>query len=177
MRPDLVVKDLRGNVNTRLRKLDEGQYDAIILATAGLVRLDMADRIRQRIPVEQSLPAGGQGAVGVETRLDDQRMIGLLADLHHQQSADCVMAERAMNVRLEGGCQVPIAGYAIDHPERPGDLLLRALVGSPDGSTVLHSEAVAPRSEAEALGIRVAEDLLSQGAAEILQAVYRGESG
>jgi len=177
MRPDLVVKDLRGNVNTRLRKLDEGQYDGIILATAGLLRLDMAERIRQRIPVEQSLPAGGQGAVGVETRLNDQRMVGLLADLHHQQTADCVMAERAMNVRLEGGCQVPIAGYAIDHPERPGDLLLRALVGSPDGSRVLHSDAFAPRSEAEALGIRVAEDLLSQGAAEILQAVYRGENG
>lgn len=177
MRPDLVVKDLRGNVNTRLRKLDEGLYDAIILATAGLVRLDMADRIRQRIPVELSLPAGGQGAVGVETRLDDSRMIKLLAGLNHQPTADCVIAERAMNIRLEGGCQVPIAGYAIDHPERPGDLLLRALVGSPDGVTVLHSEASAPRSEAQALGIRVAEDLLSQGAGEILKAVYRDQDG
>jgi hydroxymethylbilane synthase len=177
MRPDLVVKDLRGNVNTRLRKLDEGLYDAIILATAGLVRLDMADRIRQRIPVELSLPAGGQGAVGVETRLDDSRMIKLLAGLNHQPTADCVIAERAMNIRLEGGCQVPIAGYAIDHPERPGDLLLRALVGSPDGVTVLHSEASAPRSEAQALGIQVAEDLLSQGAGEILKAVYRDQDG
>ncbi|MFT5577500.1 MAG: hydroxymethylbilane synthase [Paraglaciecola psychrophila] len=177
MRPDLVVKDLRGNVNTRLRKLDEGLYDAIILATAGLVRLDMADRIRQRIPVELSLPAGGQGAVGVETRLDDSRMIKLLAGLNHQPTADCVIAERAMNIRLEGGCQVPIAGYAIDHPERPGDLLLRALVGSPDGVTVLHSEASAPRSEAQALGIQVAEDLLSQGAGEILKVVYRDQDG
>jgi hydroxymethylbilane synthase len=177
MRPDLVVKDLRGNVNTRLRKLDEGHYDGIILATAGLVRLDMAERIRQRIPVAQSLPAGGQGAVGVETRLDDSRMIKLLAGLNHQPTADCVIAERAMNIHLEGGCQVPIAGYAIDHPERPGDLLLRGLVGSPDGATVLHSEHAAPRSEAQALGIRVAEDLLSQGAGEILKAVYRGQDG
>ncbi|MFT5690704.1 MAG: hydroxymethylbilane synthase [Oceanicoccus sp.] len=171
-RPDLVITDLRGNVNTRLRKLDEGQYDAIILATAGLLRLGMEDRITERLSVEHSLPAGGQGAVGVETRIGDQRMQELLAPLHHQATAECVMAERAMNLRLEGGCQVPIACYAIENVEAPGELLLRGLVGSPDGATILTSESTAPRREAEELGIRVAEDLLRQGAAGILKAVY-----
>jgi hydroxymethylbilane synthase len=171
-RPDLVITDLRGNVNTRLRKLDEGQYDAIILATAGLLRLDMEDRIAERMSVEHSLPAGGQGAVGVETRSGDQRMQKLLAPLHHQATAECVIAERAMNLRLEGGCQVPIACYAIENVLVPGELLLRGLVGSPDGATILTSESTAPRSDAEELGVRVAEDLLRQGAAGILKAVY-----
>lgn len=174
-RPDLVVKDLRGNVNTRLKKLDEGNYDAIILATAGLVRLKMEERIAQRISVEQSLPAGGQGAVGVETRLDDQRMKDLLAPLHHSATADRVFAERSMNLRLEGGCQVPIACYAIADPEDPEQLILRGLVGSVDGSTVLRSEAIAERGAAHALGVTVAEDLLAQGAAEILKAVYESQ--
>lgn len=174
-RPDLVVKDLRGNVNTRLKKLDEGNYDAIILATAGLVRLKMEERIAQRISVEQSLPAGGQGAVGVETRLDDQRMKDLLAPLHHSATADRVFAERSMNLRLEGGCQVPIACYAIADPEDPEQLILRGLVGSVDGSTVLRSEAIAERGAAHALSVTVAEDLLAQGAAEILKAVYESQ--
>jgi hydroxymethylbilane synthase len=171
-RPDLKVLDLRGNVNTRLRKLDEGQYDAIILATAGLLRLKMDERIRQRMSVEQSLPAGGQGAVGVETRADDQHLQDLLAPLHHQPTADCVVAERAMNLRLNGGCQVPIACFAIADPKDDSQLWLRGLVGSPDGRQMLRSEARAPRADAEALGIKVAEDLLSQGAGEILAAVY-----
>lgn len=171
-RPDLVIIDLRGNVNTRLRKLDEGQYDAIILATAGLLRLGMADRITERLSVAQSLPAGGQGAVGVETRSGDRRMQELLAPLHHQATAECVIAERAANLRLDGGCQVPIACYAIENAEVPGELFLRGLVGSPDGATILTSAATALRCDAEELGIRVAEDLLRQGAAGILKAVY-----
>ncbi len=171
-RPDIVITDLRGNVNTRLRKLDEGQYDAIILATAGLLRLGMENRITQRLSVEQSLPAGGQGAVGVETRSGDHLMETLLAPLHHQATAERVNAERAMNLRLEGGCQVPIACYAIANPQAPDELFLRGLVGNPDGSTILQSELSAPRSQATELGIRVAEDLLQQGAGEILHAIY-----
>lgn len=171
-RPDLQILDLRGNVNTRLRKLDEGQYDAIILATAGLIRLNMQDRIAQRISVEQSLPAGGQGTVGVETRIGDQRIEALLAPLHHQVTSEFVTAERALNRRLQGGCQVPIACYAIADPQQPGYIWLRGLVGSPDGALTLRSEARAPRDQAEQLGIDVANDLLSQGAGEILRAVY-----
>ena len=171
-RPDLKILSLRGNVNTRLRKLDEGQFDAIVLASAGLMRLKMEDRIRQRIPVEFSLPAGGQGAVGVETRVDDKQIQALLAPLHHQASAECIEAERALNLRLQGGCQVPIACYAIADPENPEQLWLRGLVGSPDGKEMLRSERRAARDSAEALGIAVAEDLLAQGADKILQAVY-----
>ncbi len=171
-RPDLEVLNLRGNVNTRLRKMDEGQYDAIILASAGLLRLKMEDRIAQFISVEQSLPAGGQGAVGVEARNDDQRIRKLLAPLHHRPTAECVIAERALNLRLQGGCQVPIACYAIENPQNPNELWLRGLVGSPDGSQILRSDRKAPREAAEALGIAVAEDLLSQGADTILAAVY-----
>jgi hydroxymethylbilane synthase len=169
-RPDLEILDLRGNVNTRLRKLDEGEYDAIILASAGLIRLGMEERISQVIAVEDSLPAGGQGAVGIEIRSDDQRLQALLAPLHHADSADCVLAERAMNRRLEGGCQVPIACFAV--LDEQDQLWLRGLVGSPDGDKVLRSEIRGPRSEAEQLGIRVAEDLLTQGAEAILKAVY-----
>lgn len=171
-RPDLEILNLRGNVNTRLRKLDEGQFDAIILASSGLLRLEMQDRVRQFIPAEQSLPAGGQGALGIETRLQDKHLQALLAPLHHQPSADCVLAERALNRRLEGGCQVPIACYAIDDPNQPGQLWLRGLVGSPDGRTILRAEQSAPRADAEALGIAVAENLLSQGAGDILREVY-----
>lgn len=171
-RPDLQILDLRGNVNTRLRKLDEGEYDAIILASAGLIRLDMADRIRQPLTVEQSLPAGGQGAVGVECRLDDQRIQALLAPLNHPATAECVIAERALNVRLEGGCQVPIACFAIADPDNDQQLWLRGLVGKPDGSVMLVSEARGLKTEAHALGVKVADDLIAQGAAEILSAVY-----
>ncbi|MDY0005521.1 MAG: hydroxymethylbilane synthase [Spongiibacteraceae bacterium] len=168
-RPDLVIRDLRGNVQTRLRKLDAGEYDAIILATAGLLRLDMASRIRARLAVTDCLPAGGQGAVGIELRSDDHVTRQLIAPLHHADTASRVIAERALNRHLQGGCQVPIACYA----ELEGDQLwLRGLVGAVDGSRLLRAEARAPRAEAEALGIAVAEALLAQGAGAILADVY-----
>lgn len=174
-RPDLQVKFLRGNVNTRLRKLDDGEYDAIILATAGLLRLEMFERITQRMPPEQSLPAGGQGALGIEIRSADKHVAALLESLHHLDTADCVTAERALNRRLEGGCQVPIACYAILNPDDSNEIWLRGLVGNPDGSQILRAEARAPRVQAESLGIAVAEELLAQGAEAILAAVYGRE--
>lgn len=170
-RPDLEVKFLRGNVNTRLRKLDEGEYDAIILASAGLIRLGMAQRIRQSIAVADSLPAGGQGAVGIELRSDDPQVLALLQTLHHEPTAQRVTAERALNQRLQGGCQVPIACYA-QHIDNGDRLWLRGLVGKPDGSLLLRAEAKAAVSDAQELGVRVAEDLLAQGAAAILAEVY-----
>lgn len=169
-RPDLQVLDLRGNVNTRLGKLDDGQYDAILLATAGLLRLEMADRIRERLAPETSLPAGGQGAVGIECRTDDQATLDLLAPLHHPATATRVVAERAMNRRLEGGCQVPIACYS--ELEADGQLWLRGLVGSTDGKQMLRDEVRGPQTQAEQLGIELAERLLSQGADAILADVY-----
>ena len=170
-RPDLDIKFLRGNVNTRLRKLDEAEYDAIILASAGLIRLGFAGRIAQQMDICDSLPAGGQGAVGIELRSDDSAVLSLLQVVHHEPTARRVIAERAMNKRLEGGCQVPIGCYA-DYVDGGETLLLRGLVGNPDGSQILRAEAIAPAAEAEQLGISVAEDLLSQGAAAILADVY-----
>lgn len=172
-RPDLVVNFLRGNVNTRLRKLDEGEYDAIILASAGLMRLGFDARIAQRMAVGDSLPAGGQGAVGIELRSEDAEVLTLLAPLHHEPTAARVTAERAMNRRLEGGCQVPIACFA-EFTADGQELMLRGLVGKPDGSLILRAHAVAPADEATQLGITVAEDLLQQGAAAILAEVYGG---
>jgi hydroxymethylbilane synthase len=172
-RPDLQVKFLRGNVNTRLRKLDEGEYEAIILASAGLIRLGFAQRIAQRMDLADSLPAGGQGAVGIELRTGDTEVLALLQAVHDEPTALRVTAERAMNRRLEGGCQVPIACYA-DFVGDGEQLLLQGLVGKPDGSQLLRAEATAPAAEAEQLGVRVAEDLLSQGAAAILAEVYGG---
>lgn len=174
LRPDLQIASLRGNVQTRLRKLDEGEFDAIILASAGLIRLELEERIASFMAVESSLPACGQGAVGVETRSDDDWVKSLLAPIHHAKTATEVMAERAMNRRLQGGCQVPIAGYAI--PAGQGDKLwLRALVGSPDGEKILRAEAQGSAADPEALGVNVADQLLAQGAAEILEAVYGGQ--
>ena len=172
-RPDLDIKFLRGNVNTRLRKLDEAEYDAIILASAGLIRLGFAGRIAQHMDICDSLPAGGQGAVGIELRSNDSAVLSLLQVVHHEPTARRVIAERAMNKRLEGGCQVPIGCYA-DYVDGGETLLLRGLVGNPDGSQILRAEAIAPAVEAEQLGISVAEDLLSQGAAAILADVYGG---
>lgn len=168
-RPDLHIKDLRGNVGTRLSKLDNGEYDAIILAAAGLRRLGLEARIRARLNVQQSLPAVGQGAIGIECRLDDARVRALLAPLNHADTADRVCAERAMNTRLQGGCQVPIGSYAELHGD---ELYLRALVGAPDGSRLLQAEIRGPRSEAEQLGCALAEQLLDAGAGSILAAVY-----
>lgn len=165
-RPDLQVRDLRGNVGTRLGKLDAGEYDAIILAAAGLIRLEMPERIRARLPYELSLPAGGQGAVGIECRLADDDTRELLTCLHHADTAARVTAERAVVARLEGGCQVPIASFA--EFGDAGELHLRALVGSVDGRQIIRAEAVAPGAQAKQLGLDVAEELLAQGAGELL---------
>ena len=168
-RPDLQIRFLRGNVNTRLAKLDAGEYDAIVLATAGLLRLGFDARIRYPMPPEVSLPAGGQGAVGIECRSSDTELQALLVQLNDEDSALRVRAERAPNTRLNGGCQVPIACYA---ERENGELWLRGLVGDPDGQRMLRAEARGPEAEPEALGIAVAEDLLAQGAQAILDAVY-----
>jgi hydroxymethylbilane synthase len=168
-RPDLEIKFLRGNVQTRLQKLDNGEYDAIILAAAGLIRLELKNRIRSLIAPEQSLPAGGQGAVGIECRIDDQATIDLLLPLHHQTTAEQVVAERAMNRHLQGGCQVPIACYAI---HQGSQLWLRGLVGAPDGSQMLFDEISGAVSDGEKIGIALAERLLAAGADKILAAVY-----
>ena len=167
--PHLTVKSLRGNVGTRLSKLDNGEYDAIILASAGLIRLGMPERIKSFISVEDSLPAAGQGAVGIETRVNDTRVLNYLAELNHNPTACCVMAERAMNTRLQGGCQVPIGGFATLNGE---ELELNALVGSLDGSTIIRASGKAHQRDAEQLGIRIAEQLLAQGADKILAEVY-----
>ncbi|UCP01024.1 hydroxymethylbilane synthase [Metapseudomonas lalkuanensis] len=172
-RPDLKIQFLRGNVNTRLAKLDAGEYDAIILAAAGLIRLGFEGRIRSSISVEDSLPAGGQGAVGIECRTADSEIHALLAPLHHQATALRVIAERALNKHLNGGCQVPIACYAILEGEQ---LWLRGLVGEPNGGKLLRAEGRAASADAEALGVKVADELLKQGAGDILKAVY-GEAG
>ncbi|NNJ18537.1 hydroxymethylbilane synthase [Pseudomonas putida CSV86] len=172
-RPDLQIRFLRGNVNTRLAKLDAGEYDAIILAAAGLIRLGFEDRITDTISVDDSLPAGGQGAVGIECRSADSEIHTLLAPLHHADTADRVTAERALNKHLNGGCQVPIACYAVLEGDQ---LWLRGLVGEPAGGALLNAQGRAPRGDAETLGIQVAEALLAQGAGDILKAVY-GEAG
>lgn len=167
-RDDLVIKDLRGNVNTRLAKLDDGQYDAIILASAGLIRLGMLDRIKQEIKPDLSLPAVGQGAVGIECRNDDADLITLLAALNDSDTATRVSAERAMNARLEGGCQVPIGSYAVLNGQQ---LLLRGLVGTPDGKTMLKSQVEGAASDAIKIGEAVANELLAAGAKEILDSL------
>ena len=172
-RPDLKIQFLRGNVNTRLAKLDAGEYDAIILAAAGLIRLGFGDRIRTSISVEDSLPAGGQGAVGIECRTGDTELHQLLQCMNDPHTAIRVSAERALNRHLNGGCQVPIACYAVLEGDQ---LWLRGLVGQPDGALLLRAEGRAPNAEAEALGVRIAEELLQQGAGKILQDIY-GEAG
>lgn len=164
-RPDLQIGFLRGNVNTRLAKLDAGEFDAIILACAGLKRLGFDDRIGAAIDEDFLLPAGGQGAVGIEYRDADSRVAELLAPLAHEETSRRVIAERTVVRRLDGGCDVPIASFAVAE----GDALwLRARVGSPDGKTVIVSEARG--SEPEALGLEVADALIAKGAAEILKA-------
>ena len=169
-RPDLNIKFLRGNVNTRLQKLDDGEYDAIILAAAGLIRLEMKDRIRSYLTTEQSLPAMGQGAVGIECRIDDEQTHQLIAPLAHEQTTIRLTAERALNKRLEGGCQVPIGGFAELNGEQ---LSMRAFVGSPDGKQLIEGAVSGVATEAEQLGIQLADDLLSRGAREILAEVYK----
>lgn len=168
LRPDLVIHDLRGNVGTRLGRLDNNEYDAIILASAGLKRLGLEARIKQRLT--QLLPAVGQGAVGIETRINDEALHQLLAPLHHHATALCVQAERAMNRCLQGGCQVPIAGFATLEQQT---LTLNALVGSIDGQQMIRQQAQShDLQQAEQLGQQVAQALLAQGAAQILAQVY-----
>jgi hydroxymethylbilane synthase len=168
-RPDLEILTLRGNVNSRLAKLDAGQYDAIILAASGLKRLGFEKRIRCELTPEQSLPAIGQGALGIECRSDDERINRLIAPLNDERTAVCVKAERALNHRLMGGCQVPIAGYA--EWDGPG-IRMRGLVAEVDGSELIRAERRERPANAELLGRALAEDLLSQGAGRILQALY-----
>ncbi|WP_019022559.1 hydroxymethylbilane synthase [Thioalkalivibrio sp. ALE23] len=167
-RPDLEVHDLRGNVNTRLGKLDAGEYDAILLAAAGLKRLGFDARIRNCLEPEVSLPAVGQGAIAIECRDGDNEVETRIASLNDPDTSDRVRAERAFNRRLEGGCQVPLAAHAI--LESDGGLWLRGLVGAVDGSQLLQREVRGPRAEAEALGIRLADELLELGAGELLRA-------
>jgi len=171
LRPDLELIDLRGGVNTRLRKLDEGLFDAIVLAVAGLERLGLAGRISERFAPERLLPAVGQGALGIECRQGDSAMEALIAPLAEEPSASCVRAERAMNRRLGGGCQVPIAGYA--RPSGDG-LELLGLVARLDGSEILRERDTTMAGDEEALGRRVAERLLERGAGAILESVYAG---
>lgn len=170
-RPDLIIRSLRGNVGTRLAKLDAGNYDAIILAVAGLKRLGLGDRIRHAMPAEESLPAVGQGAVGIECRLEDAQTIALLTALNDEDTATRVRAERAMNTRLEGGCQVPIGSYAVLVDDQ---IWLRGLIGAPDGKTMVRGERRGPREDAEKMGISLAEELLNNGGREILAEVYQG---
>ncbi len=172
-RPDLEVLSLRGNVQTRLGKLDDGEFDAILLATSGLKRLGLGDRITMELPPEVCLPACGQGALGIECRMHDAELISLLAPLDDPATATRVRAERAMNTRLEGGCQVPIGGHAVFEDDGQ-TLWLRALVGNPEGTEVLRAEGRGSIHEPEALGIRVAEELLDLGAGDILAEVYGG---
>jgi hydroxymethylbilane synthase len=167
--PQLEIVSLRGNVNSRLAKLDGGEFDAIILACAGLKRLGLGERIRTELPPEILLPAVGQGAICIECRSGDTRVEQIIASLHHHHTAVRVAAERALNARLEGGCQVPIAAFA----ELNADVLhLRALVGEPDGSHVIRGEIEGDATRAAALGVDLANELLARGARTILDKVY-----
>jgi hydroxymethylbilane synthase len=170
LRPDLDIRDLRGNVNTRLKKLDNGEYDAIILAAAGLIRLEMPERIKEFIAPEVMLPANGQGAVGIECRTNDETLKALLAPLGCETTRIRVLAERAMNRALEGGCQVPIGSYAVI--QENGEVFLRGLVGATDGSEILTSEITGNSENAEQLGNTLAQQLLEKGADKILRQVY-----
>jgi hydroxymethylbilane synthase len=166
--PHLDIQPLRGNVNTRLRKLDEGQYAAIILAAAGLKRLGFEERIAAVLEPEQSLPAAGQGALGIEIRADRKDLEPLLAPLHHPETAACVRAEREVSRQLGGSCQVPLGAYAV---MREGALYLRGFVASPNGKTFLHAEATGNPGNPEALGQQLANTLREQGADAILSAL------
>ncbi len=181
-RPDLQIQSLRGNVGTRLANLDNGDYDAIILATSGLQRIGLEERICEQLDTEISLPAVGQGALAIECRSDDTATLQLLAPLNHENDKLCLLAERAFNRHLQGGCQVPIAGVAQFDKEK-NYLTLRGRVGKIDGSLLLKAEETIifnienslkeKQQQAEQLGIRVAEQLLAQGADKILAEIYQ----
>ena len=167
--PNLELVNLRGNVNTRLSKLDNGEFDAIILAASGLIRLDMQNRIAEQISEEVCLPAVGQGALGIETRQGDKEIEELIAPLIDFETTCCVNAERALNQKLDGGCQVPVAAFAT---MQDNQRMLQGRVGELDGSRVLSAQSSAAAENARELGYAVAESLLDQGAGEILQSVY-----
>lgn len=167
-RSDLEILSLRGNVQTRLGKLDNGEFDAIILASAGLIRLEMEDRIRYQLPAEVMLPAVGQGAVGIECRADDQQTIDMIQSLNDAETSDRVRAERAFNHRLEGGCQVPIGAFALLEDDQ---IWLRGLVASLDGKEIISGERKGAVAQGEALGVELAEELLGRGADKILASV------
>jgi len=168
LRPDLDIRPLRGNVDTRLRKLDDGHYEAIILATAGLVRLGLEARIAERIPTEVMIPAIGQGAIAVEARVEDEETNALLAPLDHPPTRAATMAERAFLQRLGGGCHVPIAAHAEITSDDPAQLLLRGMIASPDGARLLRAHVTGPIAEAVALGHHLAERLIAEGALALL---------
>ncbi len=171
-RPDLIIHDLRGNVGTRLARLNDGEYDAIILATAGLKRLGLEKKISHPMSIEKSLPAAGQGAIGIECHLDNNIIQQLLMPLNHPATEICVYAERAMSAHLGGGCQLPIGSYA----ELKGNhLRLRALVGAPDGSVIIRGERTSDATCARQTGIELAKELLSRGARDILDSVCQSE--
>ena len=171
LRPDLRLADLRGNVGTRLGKLDEGQYDAIILASAGLIRLQLQQRISARLSIAESLPAAGQGAIGVECRAGDETTRELLACLHHEETAARVAAEREVTLALDGGCELPIAAHA---RLEAGQLHLQALVGNADGSEIVRSERSWPDAAPRELGRKVAAELLERGADRIIAGLREG---
>lgn len=164
--PHLVIKPLRGNVGTRLGKLDAGEYDAIILAAAGLIRLGLASRIKSAISPSDSLPSPGQGALGIEIRSDRADLIELLAPLNHPATAACVTAERALSRRLGGSCQIPLGAFA---EEDDGFLRLRSFIANPDGSDIIYAEGNSSIAAANGLGLQVAELLCTEGATEILK--------
>jgi len=166
IRPDLEILDLRGNVNTRLQKLDNGEYDAIILACAGLIRLGFESRIKQQISAEQSLPAVGQGAVGIEIRENDQEILDLITPLIDTETSYRVTCERAMNARLEGGCSVPIAGFSTIENNQ---ITLTGLVGNVESGIILKEHVSGHIDESEQLGVALADKLISLGAKDILK--------
>lgn len=163
--PHLIIKDLRGNVGTRLNKLDDEQYDAIILASVGLKRLSLEHRITQYIDTDLMLPAVGQGAIGIESRTNDKQILDIISVLDDKESRACIQAERAMNNALQGGCQVPIAGYCRLNND---ELMLQGLVGRVDGSKIIKQQITGFINEAESLGEKLAKQLLNQGADLIL---------
>jgi len=173
IRPDLHLNDLRGNVNTRLKRLDAGDFDALILAAAGLKRLGLSHRITAFLSIEQLLPAAGQGALALECRTDDRLTQQRIAPLNHEDTFYCVTAERILCRYLGGNCQVPIAAYA---EFKNGSIELRGMVASMDGKTILSARHQAPVAEVQQLGEQVARDLLKQGAAEILKEFPRSEA-
>jgi hydroxymethylbilane synthase len=172
VRPDLEVADLRGNVDTRLRKLHAGEYDALVLAAAGLARLGLEEHISQRLPLDVMLPAPAQGALAVECRAGDEALLELLRPIHHRPTWAAVSAERAFLSGLGGGCSVPVAAYAVERPQGAGGdtaLRLRGLVASLDGRQVLRVVGDGPPEEPERLGQRLAQEALARGASAILE--------